>query len=296
MSAWTRKGDWLELPLPRPGWQPLAPQAAEELAGLLPVPGKLYWRLASSGGVRTSGGKLLLRLFAAEEPQFAPEYNGGSELDILYEDEFCLVVNKPAGMSVHPAERGQHGTLAGAVAWHYAATGQACAVRHIHRLDKDTTGAVLYAKNEWAHVLLDEAMQHKRIDRRYCAVVAGAPAARQGTVRAPIGRDRHHAGKRRVSPGGDAAVTHYKVREQLRGAAWIELRLETGRTHQIRVHMSHLGHPLLGDVLYGGAPLFPRQALHGERLLFAHPVERIPIDVHAPLPEEMSRLLDKLRA
>ncbi|MCD1258194.1 RluA family pseudouridine synthase [Paenibacillus athensensis] len=296
MSGWTRKGDWLELPLPHPDWQPQAPQAAVELARLLPVPDKLYRRLASSGGVRTSGGKLHLRLFAAEEPQFEPEYDAGSELDILYEDAFCLVVNKPADMSVHPAERNQRGTLAGAVAWHYAATGQACAVRHIHRLDKDTTGAVLYAKNEWAHALLGEAMERKQIDRRYCAVVAGAPAARQGTVREPIGRDRHHAGKRRVSHGGDAAVTHYKVREQLRDAAWIELRLETGRTHQIRVHMSHLGHPLIGDALYGGAAWFPRQALHGERLLFAHPVDQTPVDVHAPLPGDLRGLLDKLRA
>ncbi|MEW9700150.1 RluA family pseudouridine synthase [Paenibacillus sp. SI8] len=294
MMAWKRKGEWLELPLPHAQWKALQPRAIEELSAILPVPRKLFLRLASQGGVLVQGNKLLLRMFPEEKASFVPEY---ADLDICYEDEFCLVVNKPAGMSIHPAEAGQSGTLASAVAYYFASTGQACGIRHIHRLDQDTTGAVLYAKNEWAHILLDEAMRDKRIDRRYAGLAQGTFRASQGTFGAPIGRDRHHSGKRRVTPTGDPAVTHYHVVRQMRGAAHIELKLETGRTHQIRVHLSHAGHPLIGDTLYGGsAALLNRQALHGERLLFDHPVTGEQITAHAPWPADMLKLLDKLKA
>ncbi|MBD0381676.1 RluA family pseudouridine synthase [Paenibacillus sedimenti] len=294
MMEWKRKGEWLELSLPHPVWKPLHPRAVEELSALLPVPRKLFLRLASQGGVRVQGNKLLMHLFPEEKASFVPEYQ---DLEICYEDDFCLVVGKPAGMSIHPAEAGQKGTLASAVAFYYASTGQACAIRHIHRLDQDTTGAVLYAKNEWAHVLLDEAMREKRIDRRYAAFVEGIFRAKRGTIDAPIGRDRHHSGKRRVTPGGDAAVTHYRVLKQMKRAAQVELELETGRTHQIRVHLSHIGHPLIGDSLYGGSTaLFKRQALHGERLEFDHPVTREPLSVQASWPQDMLVLLDRLQS
>ncbi|MFC5447270.1 RluA family pseudouridine synthase [Paenibacillus aestuarii] len=294
MIAWKRKEEWLELPLPNPDWKPLQPSAVEAMSALIPVPRKLFLRLASQGGIRVQGGKALLHLFPRESAAFAPEY---CELDIAYEDDFCLVVNKPAGMSIHPAEAGQQGTLASAVAYYYASTGQACAIRHIHRLDQDTTGAVLYAKNEWAHVLLDEAMREKRIDRTYAALAQGVFRAKRGTIDAPIGRDRHHSGKRRVTPGGDAAVTHYRVKQQLKGAALVELELETGRTHQIRVHLSHLGHPLIGDTLYGGsAALLKRQALHGKQLRFPHPLTQEQIVVQASWPEDLQNLLSALQA
>jgi len=292
--VWKRKEEWLELPLPHPDWKPLQPQAVEALSALIPVPRKLFLRLASQGGIRVQGGKTLLHLFPRETAAFAPEYG---ELDVAYEDDFCLVVNKPAGMSIHPAEAGQRGTLASAVAYYYASTGQACAIRHIHRLDQDTTGAVLYAKNEWAHVLLDEAMREKRIDRTYAALAQGVFRAKRGTIDAPIGRDRHHSGKRRVTPGGDAAITHYRVKQQLKGAALVELELETGRTHQIRVHLSHLGHPLIGDTLYGGsAALLKRQALHGQQLTFPHPLTQEQVVVQAEWPQDLRNLLGALQA
>ncbi|MFD0694122.1 RluA family pseudouridine synthase [Paenibacillus sp. GCM10027628] len=293
MIAWKRKGEWLELPVPHAEWKPLHPRAVDELSTLLPVPRKLFLRLASQGGIRVQGNKLLMHLFPEEKATFAPEFH---DLEICFEDDFCLVVGKPAGMSIHPAEAGQKGTLASAVAYYFASTGQACAIRHIHRLDQDTTGAVLYAKNEWAHVLLDEAMREKKIDRRYVAFVQGVMRAQKGTIDEPIGRDRHHAGKRRVTPGGDAAVTHYRVLQQMKRAAQVELVLETGRTHQIRVHLSHLGHPLIGDSLYGGSTaLLKRQALHGERLQFVHPVTQEPITARASWPEDMLDLLRKLQ-
>ncbi|SDN57074.1 23S rRNA pseudouridine1911/1915/1917 synthase [Paenibacillus sp. yr247] len=294
MTEWKRSGEWLELPAPNAMWKPLKPGAIEELAALLPVPRKFFLRLASQGRIQVEGDKVNLHVFPAEEASFRPErYN----LDVIYEDDFCLVVNKPAGMSVHPSEVGQSGTLASAVAYYYASTGQACEVRHIHRLDQDTTGAVLYAKNEWAHVLLDEAMRDKRIDRSYVALAEGVFRAKQGTIDEPIGKDRHHSGKRRVTPNGDQAITHYKVLRQMEKAAFVGLELETGRTHQIRVHLSYLGHPLIGDTLYGGSSrLFHRQALHGERLLFDHPITQKQIEVHATLPQDFQLLLTEVAA
>ncbi|MCY9658985.1 RluA family pseudouridine synthase [Paenibacillus chondroitinus] len=294
MTVWKRSGEWLELPLPSETWKPLKPGSVDEIAALLPVPRKYFLRLASQGRIRVQDNQVRLHVFANEEATFQAERQ---DVDVLFEDDFCLVVNKPAGMSVHPSEAGQGGTLASAVAYYYKSTGQACAVRHIHRLDQDTTGAVLYAKNEWAHVLLDEAMRDKRIDRRYVALTQGVFKRKQGTVDAPIGKDRHQSGKRRVTAGGDQAVTHYRVLRQLNHAALVELELETGRTHQIRVHLSHLGHPLVGDVLYGGSSrLFHRQALHGEKLTFEHPITQKLIEVHAPLPLDFQQLLDKVES
>jgi 23S rRNA pseudouridine1911/1915/1917 synthase len=290
---WKRKGEWFECQAPdlaEPSTDPLFLQALEQF---VPIPRKLYAKLFAQGGIRQQGNKLLLRVFPDEAGFDMPEY---ADVEVLFEDDFCLVVNKPAGMAIHPAEIGQSGTLASSVAYHYQVTGQACSIRHIHRLDKDTTGAVLYAKNEWAHLLLDEAMREKRIERIYCGLAQGTFVPSKGTINEPIGKDRHHSGKRRVTPGGDPAVTHYKVLEQFKEVALVQLQLETGRTHQIRVHLSHRGHPLLGDTLYGGTNYhLARQALHGEKLLFCHPVSGENLSIHAPLPDDFLMLLGKLR-
>jgi 23S rRNA pseudouridine1911/1915/1917 synthase len=293
MIIWKRKGEWMELDLSLSDWNPIHPDAVEALEQHLRVPRKLFNKLLKNGGIKLQGNKLLFHIFPSESAAFASEY---SELEILFEDDFCLVVNKPAGMSIHPAKKGQKGTLAGAVAYYYESTGQSCSIRHIHRLDRDTTGAVLYAKNEWAHHLLDEDMREKQIERIYTALASGIFTAKEGSIREPIGSDRHHSGKRRVSPNGDAAVTHFKVMEQMKKAAMVRIRLETGRTHQIRVHLNHIGHPLLGDILYGGTSIgIDRQALHGEQLLFSHPVTGEALSITAPLPEDFLQLQAKLR-
>ncbi|RTE08028.1 RluA family pseudouridine synthase [Paenibacillus whitsoniae] len=292
MIAWTRNGEWLELPLPSSGWKALKPGAIDELAAMLPVPSKYFLRLASKGLIRAEGDRIRIHAFPREAANVPPE---PGKLDIVFEDDFCLVINKPAGMSVHPAEAGQKGTLAAAVAHYYMETGQACAIRHIHRLDQDTTGAILYAKNEWAHVLLDEHLRERRIHRKYEAIAAGRFKIAQGRIDAPIGKDRHTAGRRVVSPKGEHAVTHYCVLKRFAQAALIELELETGRTHQIRVHLSHLGHPLYGDTLYGGSSRdFHRQALHAKQLSFPHPITGEMIVASAHYPQDFSQLLDRL--
>jgi 23S rRNA pseudouridine1911/1915/1917 synthase len=295
MIIWKRKGEWMELALTLSDWNPIQQDAAQTLEQHLNlrVPRKLFNKLLRDGGIKMQGSKLLLHVFPSERAALSSEY---SELEILFEDDFCLVVNKPAGMSIHPAEKGQQGTLAGAVAYYYESTGQSCSIRHIHRLDRDTTGAVLYAKNEWAHLILDEDMREKQIERIYTALASGIFTTKEGSIRKPIGSDRHHSGKRRVTPDGDPAVTHYKVMEQMKKAALVRIRLETGRTHQIRVHLNHIGHPLLGDILYGGSSIgIDRQALHGDQLLFSHPVSGEALSITAPLPEDFLQLQAKLR-
>ncbi|KIL40306.1 pseudouridine synthase [Gordoniibacillus kamchatkensis] len=290
-AAYKRYGEWMELRLPRHISTDEPP--GENVAAQLGIPPKLWARLQREGGVETDGRRLRLRLFPRQSPGFEPEWHN---IDILFEDDFCLVAAKPAGMPVHPAERGRGGTLANAVAWHYEASGQETAVRHIHRLDADTTGPVLYAKNELALAVLDEAMRRKHIGRTYVAFVHGSIEQERIRIDAPIGRDRHHAGKRRVSPGGDPAVTLVETLERFGDASLVRLTLETGRTHQIRVHMSHTGHPLLGDALYGGSTSrIGRQALHGEALAWPHPFGGETVRVEAPWPDDLLRLAGRLR-
>lgn len=253
--SWTRRGEWLEAMPGRAVTSASDPDAALEewLRGTAHMPEKLLNRLQREDGVRRAGDRVRLQLFPDREPGIPPRAAG---LAVLYEDDFCLVVHKPAGMAVHPdggKDASSAVTLDHAVAAHYTSSGEQCAVRHVHRLDKDTTGPVLYAKNEFALLRLDEEMRHKAISRRYAAIVYGEVSAGLKVIDLPIGRDRHHAARRRVSPGGQQAVTRIVDREVWEGASLVRLELETGRTHQIRVHLSHMGHPLVGDELYGGA-------------------------------------------
>ncbi|MFF2887155.1 RluA family pseudouridine synthase [Paenibacillus sp. NPDC057967] len=263
-------------------------------------PAKWVNRLFSVGGIKWVGDSIGLLAFPALDPAkdksyrnlaSGPPSQSTAVPAVLYEDDYCLVLNKPAGMPVHAAYEGHTGTLDEAACRLMMEKNDPLPMRHIHRLDDETSGPVLYAKNDLAQWKLDEAMREKEIDRIYVAAVQGALRQDKGKIDGPIGKDRHHASRRRVTPSGDAALTTYEKIRQLDGMTIVRLRLETGRTHQIRVHMSHIGHPLVGDTLYGGSSrLLGHQALHGERLVFPHPLTGRLLDVQSPWPDWLKRL------
>jgi 23S rRNA pseudouridine1911/1915/1917 synthase len=294
-----RRGEWLEA---TPGKVITGAEDREAaidkwLLETVRMPEKLHTRLRREDKIQWKGDRLRLALFPDREAGIEPVWQ---DVQVLYEDDFCLVVHKPAGVAVHPDGSGTGVTLDHLVAAHYIGNGESIAVRHIHRLDKDTTGPVLYAKNEFAQLVLDEEMRAKTISRLYVAIVKGRVSPGLKVIDQPIGRDRHHAARRRVSPGGQAAVTRIIGREVWNEASLVYVQLETGRTHQIRVHLSHAGHPLIGDDLYaepgtkGLKPEFGRQALHGISLTFRHPWSGEELEVTDPLPEDMERLRDEL--
>ncbi|PXW77581.1 ribosomal large subunit pseudouridine synthase D [Blastomonas natatoria] len=232
-------------------------------------------------------------------------------LDIVYEDEHLLVVDKPAGLVVHPAAGHADGTLVNALLHHCAGQlsgiGGVARPGIVHRIDKDTSGLLVVAKTDAAHLGLAAQFAEHSINRRYVAIVQGRPSPANGTVRGNIGRSDHDRKKMAlVGEGrGKHAVTHFTTEERLRDAARIECRLETGRTHQVRVHMASIGHALLGDPLYSRPPKglrdllkaadFRRQALHAQRLGFIHPVTGSECDFFSPIPADMAELLDRLR-
>jgi RluA family pseudouridine synthase len=215
--------------------------------------------------------------------------------DILFEDEEILVVNKPAGINVHPVHPGQSGTLANGIAWHWRKQGLTLPVRPVHRLDRDTSGILIVGKSAFAHQHLDRQLRERKLGRVYLALVEGEIQEESGTMTYPIGKDPSNPAKRKVREDGDPAITHFSVKQLLNGASLLEMTLETGRTHQIRVHLAHYGNPVLGDRQYGHASrLIGRQALHASRLSFYHPRTGVKMDVEAPLPEDMMRAIKKL--
>ncbi|MGG1246702.1 RluA family pseudouridine synthase [Bacillus spizizenii] len=238
------------------------------------------------------GDRVFIDLQESEESSVIPEYG---DLDILFEDNHMLIVNKPSGIPTHPNEDGQTGTLANLIAYHYQVNGEIGKVRHVHRLDQDTSGAIVFAKHRLAHAILDQQLEKKTLKRTYTAMVEGNLKAKKGTIDSPIGRDRSHPTRRRVSLSGQTAVTHFKViasnaKERL---TLVELELETGRTHQIRVHMASIGHPLTGDALYGGgSKLLNRQALHAKKVQAVHPITGELIVAEAPFPVDIENLFD----
>ncbi|MGM0864078.1 MAG: RluA family pseudouridine synthase [Bacillota bacterium] len=245
------------------------------------APKKLIHSMRMAGDIKVNGNSiswtqplspgdtLQLHLFKEVGYDVPPTYG---EIDVLFEDDHLIVVNKPAGIDTHPNHPNETETLANLVAFHYQARGENCRVQHIHRLDHDTSGAIIFAKHPLSKAILDRLLTERQIKRTYRALVHGRLKQKKGTISEPIGRDRHHNTRRRVSPSGQDAITHYKVLEYKNPFTLVEVQLDTGRTHQIRVHMSHIGHPLVGDILYGGRPIFNRQALHAARISFPHPL------------------------
>ncbi|MEA2167570.1 MAG: rRNA synthase [Solirubrobacteraceae bacterium] len=224
-----------------------------------------------------------------------------AEFAVAYEDDDVLVIDKPAGVVVHPGSGYRHGTLVQALGDRVAGGDDPVRPGVVHRLDRDTTGLLVLARNAAAHAALGDQIRARSVTREYLALVEGRPPARAGTIDAPLGRDRRR--RTRMSSDTDdprEAVTHFELVEALREASLLRLRLETGRTHQIRAHLLAIGHPVLGDPEYGGVGggglRLERQFLHAARLAFDHPVSGKRLDLESPLPPDLEAALLTSRA
>ncbi|PLX32176.1 MAG: RNA pseudouridine synthase [Clostridiales bacterium] len=224
------------------------------------------------------------------------------KLNIVYEDDGLLVVNKDKGMVVHPAPGNYDGTLVNALLHHCDSLSSINGVIRpgiVHRIDKDTTGLLVVAKNDTIHKNLSEQLKGHEITRIYYALVEGNVKEKSGTVDAPIGRDPSNRMKMAVVEKGKPAITHFEVLRRFRNATLVKCELETGRTHQIRVHMSYIGHPIVGDASYGfkkSRHVFSRQALHAKKLSFYHPIEKRMMTFTCPMPEDMKELIQKMKS
>ena len=250
--------------------------------------------------------------FMLTVPEPAPAHNEAQDipLRVVFEDQHLLVVDKPAGLVVHPAAGNLDGTLVNALLHHCQGTlsgiGGVARPGIVHRIDKDTSGLLVVAKTDVAHEGLAKQFAAHSIDRRYLAIVNGVPKAAEGTVDAPLARSAHDRKKIAIVEGkrGKRAVTHWKRLKVLKDSALVECRLETGRTHQVRVHMASIGHPLLGDPVYGRGKSvhrqllnqldFKRQALHAAGLEFTHPVTKVRLSFESALPSDMQELFTAL--
>jgi 23S rRNA pseudouridine1911/1915/1917 synthase len=276
--------------------------------------------LISSGGVcdpqgaavRDPASKAVAGRYRVTVPKPAVAHNEPQDiaLEIVFEDDHLLVVDKPAGMVVHPAAGNFDGTLVNALLHHCAGRlsgiGGVARPGIVHRIDKDTSGLLVVAKTDVAHEGLAAQFARHSIDRRYRAIVAGVPNPSSGTVDAPLARSSANRQKMAIVEGnrGKRAVTRYRLLQPLRDAALVECRLETGRTHQVRVHMSSIGHPLLGDPVYGRTRPshrdllksldFQRQALHAAELGFSHPVSKENLSFKSAIPSDMQELFSAL--
>ncbi|OYW45606.1 MAG: pseudouridine synthase [Sphingomonadales bacterium 32-68-7] len=255
-----------------------------------------------------AGARFAIHLPTPVDPQASPQ---DIPLVVVHEDDDLIVIDKPAGMVVHPAAGNLEGTLVNALLHHcrgrLSGIGGVARPGIVHRIDKDTSGLLVVAKSDAAHEGLARQFADHSLERAYLAVAAGHPQPPQGTVDARVGRSDANRKKMAVLPNnssrGKHAVTHYKMLERLAGCALIECRLETGRTHQVRVHLSSIGHPLLGDPLYGRTPAamqpllkrlgFQRQALHAAVLGFIHPVTAVRLRFTSALPADMRELIDE---
>lgn len=239
------------------------------------------------------GDTLSIQLFSEEEASIQGE---DLPLDILYEDEYLLAVNKPVGQVVHPNRRYPTNTLGNAVIGHWERKGENRLYRPIHRIDRNTSGVVVVAKNQFAHQQLAWQLERGHIHKRYHGFVEGVVPEDEGTIDDPIGFAPDSFIKRQINPGGMTARTGFRVLHRYPSATFLEFILETGRTHQIRVHCEGFGHPLIGDDLYGGSQaILNRHALHSSMYAFLHPATGLPMVIRAPFPNDLRRLIITLR-
>lgn len=273
------------------------------LRGPMKVSGTMIKRLKKSGGillnnapVRTidgvkTGDILTVIIDNNEGATITPENN---LISVLYEDESFIAVDKPANMAVHPSAGHQTGTLAQAVLWYLIEQGLQTKIRPINRLDRDTSGITLFAKNAYIQDQLARQMKDNRVYKAYLGIVHGVFSPEKGTIRLPIARKEGSIMERVIDSSGYDSITHYETIKVHNDLSLVKFVLETGRTHQIRVHSKAMGHPLLGDGLYSDIEtnLIGRQALHSHQLSFDHPITGKRIELVSPLPEDMKRVLE----
>lgn len=293
--------------LPEESGQRIDQYLAENVEGLTRSGAQ---KLLEGGGVTVNGkpAKKNTRLTQGDtvtavlpEPEPVDAVAQDIPLDVVYEDQDVIVVNKPVGMVVHPAPGHPDGTLVNALLYACgdSLSGINGALRPgiVHRIDRDTSGLILAAKNDAAHLALSEQLQDHSLARTYEAIVVGNLREDSGTVDTPLARHRTDRKKMAVSPDGKRAVTHWQVLCRYPGYTHVECCLETGRTHQIRVHMAYIGHPVLGDPVYGGRKPYPGlvgQCLHARSLAFSHPRTGERIQVECPLPDYFQKVLKRI--
>lgn len=214
-------------------------------------------------------------------------------LNIIYEDDYLLVINKPANIAIHPSILHFDNSLSNGVKFYFDKLGLKKKIRIVNRLDRNTSGIVVFAKNEYIQECLIKQMKTKELKKEYLAIAKGVLESKSGTLNFPIARKEGSIIERTVSSDGDSAITHYDVVKEFNNLSLVHIVLETGRTHQIRVHFSHIGHPILGDTLYGSpSELINRQALHSYKLTFIHPVTKKVLSLEVPLPNDIKNIIN----
>lgn len=241
----------------------------------------------------SKGDHLQVRICETKNSEKIPPTN--LPLDIIYEDEDLLVLNKPAGMPIHPSLNNYTNSMANALAYYFQSQGKPFIFRCCNRLDRDTSGLTIVSKHLVSGSILSDMTKYREVHREYLAIARGSVTPSEGTIQAPLGRKEGTIIERTVDwEHGEDAVTHYKVVKEANGYSLVSLRLETGRTHQIRIHMKYLGYPLIGDYLYNpDMEYMTRQALHSHHMEFTHPITGEHMSFTAPLPEDMARVMQE---
>ena len=241
----------------------------------------------------SNGDHLQVRICETKNSEKIPPTN--LPLDIIYEDEDILVLNKPAGMPIHPSLNNYTNSMANALAYYFQSQGKPFIFRCCNRLDRDTSGLTIVSKHLVSGSILSDMTKYREVHREYLAIARGSVTPSEGTIQAPLGRKEGTIIERTVDwEHGEDAVTHYKVVKEANGHSLVSLRLETGRTHQIRIHMKYLGYPLIGDYLYNpDMEYMTRQALHSHHMEFTHPITGEHMSFTAPLPEDMTRVMQE---
>lgn len=233
-----------------------------------------------------------LRVLSLEDEAYGVQPEEGV-VDILYEDDYLLVINKPAHQLVHPAGQTANGTLANYLAYAFRERNLVATIRPVHRLDRETSGCIIFAKDSRSQFMLEQQLKDKRLKRIYRALVSGVVSPASGTIDAPIGAHPGMPNRRAVRKQGERAITHYRTIQSYADASLLELTLETGRTHQIRLHLAHRGYPIIGDGMYGiRSPWIARQALHAASVSFTHLKDNREITVDAPLPKDFADAIE----